>query len=334
MTDGPMMQEFDDKPKHVLWVDSWYPDAYRAAGSTEYYGNLFHFSHGTSDYWDHALEPHGYWSTTLIDNVENVIESAKRTEADSNCTHDFVCSQNIGKYNASLLRAAFPNAKIIGFCSYAAEPENLRGFDVLFTSFRWLASELSKAGENAVYLPLAFGKQVLDRVPRPPCRDLPLTFIGGVGEKIWSRGTQALAELSEAFPDKFKWWGYKVGQIPQSLERTYQGEAYGYDYWRILMRSQITINRHGEIARGESPQNMRSFEGPGAGTFTMSELPEGGWQQPGFYFNSEDLIYRCRNILEDRSWVYHAEEQHKAVMEHHCYENRVPIFLDAINNLK
>lgn len=305
---------------NILFLDDYYPDALAHFRSIFPGGDfpswLLTQCHGTADYWHHALPEHD--CQTLIDGVNN----------EPRFTPDVVCSQNVGRWNAEYIRHRFPGAKAVGFCSYAAEPENLRGWDVLFTSFPWLVGE----PHGARYLPLAFAKQCLERI-EPQERVNPVIFVGGLGNRIWDAGTKSLARVAELVPE-FKWWGYKVGRLPESLERTYQGYAWGLDYFRLLASSRIVINRHGEIAKGFA-NNMRLFEVTGMGACLLTE------HAPNitnfFELGEECFTYRSESELVDLiRWLFLPEalEVLEATAKHgqerchaeHTYEHRADIF--------
>ena len=305
----------------VVWLDFWYDAAFRAANTRDYEA-LHRFSHGTSNYWDIALRAAGHESDTLIGNAEHdIIGKAVSMQP------DVICSQNVGLYYPALIRARGFKGKLVAFCSYAAERRNLEGWDVVFSSFRWLVDEMNAAGLRAVYLPLAFGRAVLERVEVPPERDIDVAFFGGLGSKIWSKGTADIAAVAERVPD-FRWWGYRVGALPESLNRTYCGEAWGLNYFRLLMRTKIVINRHGEIAKGFG-NNMRQYEALGAGAILLTD------SMGGIRPLTDAAEYRSVDGCCDtiRAWLHHDYERgndgQAEVLAKHCYENRVPAFLEA-----
>jgi hypothetical protein len=314
------------------WLDDWYGAAYDQQMET---GGPW--LHGTADFWDVALRGAGHESETFLQNGCDAVDAAVRFGQDGGPV-DVVVVQNVGRWMPHYLRPRFPaGTKFVAFCSYSAHRENLTGWDAVFTSFPWLADEMNAAGLRTVHLPLAFGRQVLDRVPYSGPRDIPVAFVGGLGMRVWERGTMAIARVCGAIPE-FKWWGYYHGDprdYPAAIQERYQGPAWGADYWNILQRTSILINRHGEIAKGTPRQNMREFEGPGCGCFLLSDTTP---QRPGVaqYHSADDAVNLIRDLLDERNRAaleLEALESQQNILENHCYEHRVPKFLEVINSL-
>lgn len=308
------------------WMDDWYPAAF-AAANTRDYDALHRFSHGTSNYWDIALRSFGHESETLIANVEDDIVGKTLSLNPS-----VICVQNVGRWNPTLLRARGFDGKCVAFCSYAADGHNLRDWDCVFSSFRWLVDALNANGQRAVYLPLAFGRPVLERVKYDGIRDIPVSFVGGLGFPNWKRGTEIMKDIAENV-DGFRWWGYWTGPPCEPLQRTYVGPAWGHEYWTLLKRTKVLLNRHGEVAHGET-NNMRCFEGPAMGCCLLTEasstfdsiFPRGGLQT---YRDAAHAIALCRD-LPHGGWGPIADLGRREILENHCYENRVTQFLEAV----
>ena len=289
--------------------------------------------HGTADYWETALAALGHEAVT------HVFEDGPKADKNLDLAiryhkPDVICSQNVGRFNATRLQEFHSTAKLVGFCSYAADVKNLIGFDVVFSSFPWLVENLNKNGQRAVYMPLAFGKSVLEHVTQPG-KDLPLTFVGGAGGSIWTSGTALLNRVAETFQD-FEWYGYRNPPVPHALERAYRGPAWGLEYFLTLARSRITINRHGEVA-GNLANNMRLFEAPGMRTCMLTEnFPNvANFYVPGVecmtYDDPGELIFKISMLLADTALASSIAAAGQArTLKDHCYENRVDKLLEAI----
>jgi hypothetical protein len=308
-----------------LTLDWYYPEAYEAA--KRHPGGIFDFCHGTSDYMDICLRAAGHEAMTIVVNGD---PHWQVHVAEYKPTH--IISQNVGMWGAyegsplSEMRR-FAGCKLIGFCSYKAADQTLLGWDALFSSFPWMSDHCKSIGVRCEYLPLAFGKQVLRRLGEDPIeRDIPVAFVGGLGNSIWSKGTTDMAAIADAIPE-FRWWGYKVGVLPPSLERSHQGTAWGIDYYKLLHRIRILVNRHGEIAKGFA-NNMREFEGRGCGCFVASDCHGVfGKNWPSDWSN---ILMR---IAQKEHTATMAHDQQQDVLDCHCYENRVPEFLKVMESL-
>ena len=311
----------------TLWLDHWYEDAYAAWQKT---GGPW--LHGTADYWDVALRADGHDSRTHLINSDPNWQVTF-----SEFKPDVVCSQSIGRwgaYDGSPLSEfrRFTGCKLVGFCSYRADEQTYLGWDCLFTSFPWLVDHARSLGVRCEYMPLAFGRPVLDRIGElPKERDIPVAFVGGLGSRIWDKGTATMAAIAEAIPE-FRWWGYKISDVPESLERTFMGPSWGLDYYRILARTKILVNRHGEIARGFG-NNMRQYEAGGMGCLLVTDA-KGEIANCFEYTNEKEAIsildFAYCGVYEDKGIE---DRFHKDVMENHTYEARVPRFLEVVESL-
>lgn len=307
------------------WLDEWYRDAWVSADKCR------PPLHGTADFWDVALRAAGHESITFAMNAyRDAFDTANVAAGDS---PDVVCVQNAGRWPAHSLKWLKPRTKTVAFCSYAAEFEDLRGFDCVFTSFPWFADFLNKKGQKAVYLPLAFGRPILERVPYSGPRDIPVAFFGGLGERIWFHGTQQMEIVASNIPD-FKWWGYKVGSLGPNLERSWQGPAWNADYWTLLQRTKICLNRHGEISKG-CGNNMRQTEALGCGCVLLTD-EWGEIEDNPFafrYTDADEAVNLINELREFLDWKSDPLAGQRHILENHCYEHRVPKFLETIGSL-
>jgi spore maturation protein CgeB len=79
----------------------------------------------------------------------------------------------------------------------------------------------------------------------------------------------ALSALAQALPIKI--WGSAGSHFADpSLQMAYQGEAWGNKMYYILAHSQITINRHADVAENYA-NNMRLFEATGCGSLLITD---------------------------------------------------------------
>lgn len=313
-------------------LDFAYPDAWNALPHSTPQ-EWFHQCFGTADFLDVALRAAGHEAETFMVNADPHWQVAV-----TNYNPDCLISTNIGLWGAyegsplAEFRRMNPKLKLVAFCSYKADEQTYLGWNCLFTSFPWLVDHVRSLGVRCEYLPLAFGRPVLDRIGElPKERDIPVAFVGGLGSRIWDKGTATMAAIAEAVPE-FRWWGYKVGDLPVALERTFQGAAWGLDMYRILARTKILVNRHGEIARSWA-NNMRTFEGAGVGCYLLSDCD--GAFSCNVYSSAEDAVDKINKVLG--TWKHggkhFAEASQATILEKHTYESRVPRFLSVIESL-
>jgi hypothetical protein len=144
-----------------------------------------------------------------------------------------------------------------------------------------------------------------------------------------------MAAIAEEVPE-FRWWGYASGnnfeKLPESLRRSYMAPVWGRDYFRLLHRVKIMVNRHGEIARGFG-NNLRQYEALGCGclllTDNLGEVPCGlSYESAG---EAIEIIHNTLAVWDD--WSERAREGQRWVLKNGAYENRTLTFLGVVENL-
>ncbi len=331
------------------FCNHWYPeawDAWKRQGGPQL--------HGTADYWDVALRSAGHESETFILNNYGAEPEFGMTtrcgdmlQAVSDYKPDVICSMEVGRFGAAKLRPWFPNHRLVAFCSHSASDADLHGFDVIFSSFKWMPDYCRSIGVRCEYLPLAFGRPVLDRIgPLPTERDIPVCFIGGLGNRIWDQGTRTMAEIAEAVPE-FQWWGYVAGSLsdlPVALQKSYRGQLWGIDYYKMLARTQICLNRHGEIAaKGVSllGQNCRQYESVGLGCLLLTDDAgelighgiEDGLTFCATYSDAADAIKQIKYYEHGHIGGASPKRAQEFVLRDHTFESRVPAFIRVVESL-
>lgn len=289
--------------------------------------------HGTSDYWERALRAEGHSAATIIAGYGMTAPDLRGRFAH---LPDVICCQNINQYRAETFEGVssvnFGRPLKVGFCSYAAPPEALEGWDVVFTSFPWLARENPS---KVRFLPLAFGTKVLARASGGK-RVNRVVFAGGMGHRhIWKHGSECIeAVINSPAGKHLDVRGYGPA-FPGSL-----GECWGLNYFRELMEHQIVVNRHGEVARGFA-NNMRLFEATGCGACLLTEEAPNlkDYFLPGrecvTYRGPDDLVRVLKLLIENQNFSEDVALAGQAkCLAKHTYENRVGRFLEIIEEVR
>lgn len=164
---------------------------------------------------------------------------------------------------------AGPDCVLIG--QHAASPwpaGDYTRYDLILSSWPPTIARMRAVGVRADHLGLAFDPRVLDHLGTP-ARDLPLTFIGSFSE-VHAERTRFIEELSRARPD-LSIYAPSLDGIRSSspIRGRYVGPAFGIDMFRVLRRSQVTINHHG--VRPAHANNMRLFEATGVGALLLTD---------------------------------------------------------------
>ena len=146
---------------------------------------------------------------------------------------------------------------------------DLGPYDLLLTSLPHYVGRFRAMGVQAAYFPIAFDERLLQRHHNDGSRDHALTFVGGLGG-FHSKGTQMLDAIAQELP--LEVWGYGGQQLPPDsiLRQRWQGEAWAEEMYDLLANSQITINRHIDIAETYA-NNMRLYEATGMGACLLTD---------------------------------------------------------------
>jgi hypothetical protein len=252
---------------------------------------------------------------------------------------DVVYIQDLWFFSASELAAMRRRGIRVAAQIGSRPPSDGRATELDFaaTSFPHFVPRLRDAGVDAEYLPLAFDPRVLERlraegVDPDPGADRPhaVVFVGGIHARSVHRdGTALLERLSGELGMEV--WGYVDDRLSRGspLRRNHHGEAWGLDMYRVLARTRVAVNRHGDIAEGHA-NNMRLFEATGAGALLATEaadnLPE--LFEPGrevlAYRDADDLIEQVRHHLahEDERRAVAAAGQRRTLRDH-VYAGRI-----------
>jgi len=192
---------------------------------------------------------------------------------------DVILNQDMWSIDSEFLASVKqPKTFVIGQHAATQLPEDidLSGYDLLISSFlpmlqffqrkaAHIPAELHRLGFEETLLPaLTETSEVYD-----------LTFVGSFTE-IHSSRTRLIEELCRQFP-QLKIWSPSADVARNSLLKShYVGEAWGMDMYRILKRSKITINHHGNVP--DYANNLRLYEATGVGTMLITDwktnLPE------------------------------------------------------------
>ncbi|MHC1704351.1 MAG: glycosyltransferase [Tenuifilaceae bacterium] len=128
-----------------------------------------------------------------------------------------------------------------------------------------------------------------------------------------------------------------IKNYSNSLLRVKQEPIYGFEMYKLLAKSKVVLNNHGEIA-GEYAGNMRLFEATGVGSClltdnkkNMSELFEPDYEVV-VYNSLEECIAKAKWLLEnetERKKIAIAGQNR--TLKNHTVENRCNQIIDIIN---
>lgn len=296
------------KPRIVI-LDTYYPQAltaldrehpeWRDLGYDAHLRGILDESFGTADYYSRHLRELGWDAIDIVANYATLSLKREPLPMPPPAAMDVLFLQDVSHLPLPALRSMKQDGVLLAAQISCPMPDAERVvlLDVVFTSFPHYVERLRKMGVQRVeYSPLAFDDVVLDRTRPPgpdsplypdhPGRDLPILFVGGVGKDIhWRQGTETLERVARVYGDRFHWYGYGREWLESDspLHAVYRGEAWGRRMYELLLRAQIVVNRHGEVADGYA-NNMRLYEATGCGAMLLTdaalnlgELFELGW---------------------------------------------------------
>lgn len=214
---------------------------------------------------------------------------------------DVILNHDISWMPPKVLRGiAGPDTLLVG--QHAAPPYRsyeYTPYDLVVSSWPPTIERMRAVGVKAEHLPLGFDPAVLARLGHVE-RDLPVSFVGGLSEMHGARKFLVEA-LCEATP-KMRVFAPSTAGLSRTsaIHRCYAGPAYGIDMFRVLARSEVTINHHGFPE--PHANNMRLFEATGVGTLLLTDdKPDlGQYFEVGeeilTYSDAEDCLRQLRGL--------------------------------------
>jgi hypothetical protein len=197
---------------------------------------------------------------------------------------------------------------IVGQHAAMGLPEaDYSAYELVLTSFPPTIEFFRSRGVNAQLLRLGFETELTALAAAH--RDVPVSFVGSFLQ-IHQPRTQMLEYLASIVP--LKVWGAPPGGGFGSspLAACYQGEAYGQDMYKILGRSRIALNHHGDIA--PFANNLRLYEATGMGALLITDWKENLHEmfEPG----QEVIAYRSREECAEFIRYYLDHEADRAAI--------------------
>jgi spore maturation protein CgeB len=220
--------------------------------------------------------------------------------------------------------------------SLPPDPERLRRFDLLISSFPHFVERFRAQGIASEYQKLGFDEAVLDRlrdqgVDPTPTADRPhgVSIVTGLNPQVHRRRVALLDRLCRCLDIEV--WGYGAGSLRRDspiLDR-YRGQAWGLDMYRILARSKIVVNAHEDVGESHA-NNMRLYEATGSGALLMtdgyenlSEILEPG-REVVTYDGVDDLIEKVQYYLaHETERINIAAAGQARTLTEHTYSHRV-----------
>lgn len=214
------------------------------------------------------------------------------------------------------------------------EGENLGYYDVVISSLPNFVENFRRQGIPGELHRLGFEPAILPQLSNET-KSIRVSFVGAL-----SRFHQGRIRLLEHLCKRagLQVWGPGVGGLDahSPIRDHYEGMAWGLDMYRVLRRSRITVNQHGEFT-GHHANAMRLFEATGVGTLLITdwkedleEMFEPGKEIVG-YRDPEECAALVRRYLEnedEREAIARAGQ--KRTLREHTYERRMRELIEIV----
>ena len=212
---------------------------------------------------------------------------------------------------------------------------DLTPYNLLLTSLPHYVGRFRSQGVPAAFFPIGFDERLLERHHTDRPRSHMLTFIGGLGGSH-SRGTQMLEAIAQELP--LQVWGYGGQQLPadSTLRQRWRGEAWAEDMYGLLASSQITLNRHIDIADSYA-NNMRLYEATGMGACLLTDAkanlpalfePD---QEVVTYQTPQEAVSKLQQLLKcPQQAAAIARRGQLRVLRDHTYSQRMGLLVELL----
>jgi spore maturation protein CgeB len=211
---------------------------------------------------------------------------------------------------------------------------DLSAYDRIISQFPTTIEMFGKADVPGTLLHLGFHPQITADLKVPVMQDINVSFVGNI-HSVHGARLKFLEHVAAGLPE-LRIWSAHVAKMPGSspLRRNGHAAVYGGDMYRVLQRSKITLNHHGDAPPYAS--NMRLFEATGVGTMLITDwfdnLPElfEPEKEVVAFRSPEECIDKVRFYLahDDARRRIAAAGQARCLREH-TYEQRARAMLDV-----
>ena len=212
---------------------------------------------------------------------------------------------------------------------------DLSPYDLLLTSLPHYVGHFRNQGVQAAYFPIGFDQRLLHRHRSDASRPHALTFVGGLG-RLHSQGTQMLEGIAQELP--LQVWGYGGEQLPvdSTLRQRWRGEAWADDMYALLASSQITLNRHIDIA-GAYACNMRLYEATGMGACLITDYKSNICtlfdvdREIVTFESSDEAIVKAKELMSNPKLATEIAQRGQArTLKEHTYELRMKMLVELL----
>ncbi|MBI5922466.1 MAG: glycosyltransferase [Betaproteobacteria bacterium] len=204
---------------------------------------------------------------------------------------DILYCQDLSFFPPGVLNTLKEHAKlIVGQIACPLPPSHfLQPYDLILTSFPHYVPRLRQLGIASEYFRIGFDSRVLEKLGAVE-KNLPVSFVGGISRNH-GKAISTLEYLADATPIEFFGYGASILNSRSPILRKHHGEVWGLDMYRVLARSQVTLNRHIDVAENNA-NNMRLYEATGVGALLITDRKDNLGEL--FAADKEVVVYSSR----------------------------------------
>ena len=208
--------------------------------------------------------------------------------------------------------------------------ENMSVYDMFITPCHKYIDRFYEAGKICEYIKLGFESTLLDSIDTSD-RPIDVAFVGGFTVHH-TKGTDLFNSLA-AQGISMDLYGYAQESLSPQARKSFRGECFGIDMFKIYSKAKIVINRHTNVAN--SVGNMRLYEATGMGACLLTDDLKGldllfaPGKEVATYSSHQHCAERIRYYLEhedERKQI--ALNGQRRTLSEHTYYHRMTKFAD------
>lgn len=182
---------------------------------------------------------------------------------------DVLLNQAMDCISSSFLKEMKPYVRLLVGQIAAPLPaeEDWRCYDLVISSLDNFVDYFRRLGLASERHRLGFEPRVLDKLDQVIQKSITVSFVGSLSQAHTER--RGILESLYRQVD-LQVWGMVDQDLSTFVGKCYKGEAWGYDMYRILQNSKITLNHHGRWASCYA-NNLRLYEATGVGTLLVTD---------------------------------------------------------------